>query len=214
MKNRKKNVVAAGFALLAVLLTALAISIAVRFRNTPARMIVVPKEAGVTVASLMDAVCSGDFEGAEAFLHGKPDLGVDRKPEEPAAAAIWDAFTGSLSYELEGECYFYDNHICQNVRISTMEIASVTQNLNQRTQALLNQWVESAEDASRFYDENDQYLDSVVQEALLEAVEQAIREDVRYTSQNITLKLIYRNGQWWVMPESDLLRAISNGIAG
>ena len=214
MKNRKKNVVAAGFALLAVLLVAVAVMIAVRCRNTPARVIVVPREAGETAVALMDAVCSGDFEGAERYLQGEPNLGVDRRPADPAAAAIWDAFADSLSYKLDGECYISNDSVCQDVEIRAMKIASVTENLNLRTQTLLNQWVESAEDTSIFYDENDAYLDSVVQEALLEAVTQAIQEDARYTQQNITLKLTYSNGQWWVMPESDLLRAISDGIAG
>ena len=51
------------------------------------------------------------------------------------------------------------------------------------------------------------YLD-----ALFTAAKEALKRDARQTSWDLTLNLVYENGQWWIMPEQALLRAISGGI--
>lgn len=214
MSRKKRTKAANMFALLAVALAALAVAIAVRCRDSGARVLSVPQEAGQAAVAVMDAVCGGDFETAGKKMYGRPDLGVDRQADSAAGQLIWDAFVESLSYELKGSCYFRGDELCQDVVIRSLDLSSVTRKLDQRTQDLLNVYVEDAEDTSHIYDENNEYLESFVQATLQDAVRQAIQEDARYSEQELTLTLIYSAGEWWVMPDQSLLNAISGGIAG
>lgn len=93
-----------------------------------------------------------------------------------------------------------------------MDSASVTANLRERSQALLNQRVEEAEDVSEIYDENNEYRESVVMEALQEAVKAALQEDAETVTVSLTVNLKYQNGTWWVVVDNALLDAFSGGI--
>ena len=43
----------------------------------------------------------------------------------------------------------------------------------------------------------------------------AVMEDTTYyTRQTLQMKILYRDGQWWVSPDDALLRVISGGISG
>ena len=48
--------------------------------------------------------------------------------------------------------------------------------------------------------------------AIEENIRRHLEQDAKQTSWELTLNLVYENGQWWIMPEQDLLRAISGGI--
>ena len=214
MNNRKRNAAANCFAVAAAVLAVLAVLIAVRFRESRPRILMFSQDAEETVHTVMQAICDGDYETVTENLYGKPSLGLDRSAADPAADLIWDAFVKSQSYEILGESYTAEGGICQKVSFRALEFGSVTENLNQRTQQLLDTRIQEAEDTSVFYDEDGQYLESFVQEAVYEAVKQAIREDARYTEQTITVTLTFSEGRWWVMPDQALLSAISGGISG
>ena len=49
-------------------------------------------------------------------------------------------------------------------------------------------------------------------DALKEAVTMALREDAQYVTVEVALNLIYRDGQWWILSNSQLIQAISGGI--
>jgi hypothetical protein len=100
------------------------------------------------------------------------------------------------------------------VSITALELASVTENLKQRSQELLARRVEKADDVSQIYDENNEYREDFVMNVLFDAVYQSLQEDTRLATEVVTLNLVYRQGQWWVMPDANLLSAVSGGIAG
>ena len=49
-------------------------------------------------------------------------------------------------------------------------------------------------------------------DVLHDAAEDALDQDAKSVSWELTLNLIYENGQWWIMPEKLLLEAVSGGI--
>jgi len=210
----KKKFTACFFGLLAVVFAASALVLALHFREASPVLVSAPPEALQRAEDVMEALCSGDFAGAETLLYGNPDLGTDREPADPVGAMIWRAYLESLDYELVGACYASDAGLAQNVKIISMELSSVTQRLGERTQALLSQRLENAEDVSEIYDENNEYRSDLVQEVLLEAAALALEEDTRYSYQHITLQLVYSQGQWWVVADESLLNAVSGGTAG
>ena len=171
-----------------------------------------PVEASGRVTELMDAIVTCDYDKASGVLYGTPQLGLDRDPADEVGVMLWDAFTDSQSYELKGNCEAQDSRLTQQVVFTYMDISSVTANLADRSEALLVKRIESAESISEIYDENNEYREDVVMDVLQEAVAMALKEDAQQVSVELTLNLVYRDNQWWVVPNSQLLNAISGGI--
>ena len=171
-----------------------------------------PVEASGRVTELMDAIVACDYDKASGVLYGTPQLGLDRDPADEVGVMLWDAFTDSQSYELKGNCEAQDSRLTQQVVFTYMDISSVTANLADRSEALLVKRIESAESISEIYDENNEYREDVVMDVLQEAVAMALKEDAQQVSVELTLNLVYRDNQWWVVPNSQLLNAISGGI--
>ena len=62
------------------------------------------------------------------------------------------------------------------------------------------------------YDENNNYREDMVMELLFQAAEACLQEDAEMVTVEIVVKLTHEQGQWWVLPEKELLEAISGGI--
>lgn len=161
---------------------------------------------------MMRKFCEGDYAEAGSCLYGNPNMGSGAETESETGRLIWAAFVDSLSYELTGECYASDSGVSQNVRLHRLEIPSVTENLKDRAQTMLTERVKSAEDMSEVYDDDNNYREDFVMAALEDAARQAIAEDARFVEEELTLNLVYEQGQWWVLPDQALLNAISGGI--
>ena len=93
-----------------------------------------------------------------------------------------------------------------------MDVTSVTAVLKDRSQALLEQRVEEAEDLEDVYDENLQYREDFVMDVLYDAAVMALKEDAKTITAELTLNLSYQNEQWWIAADRELLDAISGGI--
>lgn len=171
-----------------------------------------PVEAGGRVTELMDAIVACDYEKASSILYGNPQLGLDRDPADEVGVMLWEAFAESQSYELKGGCVADDSGLTQQVVMTYLDISSVTANLAERSQDCLTRRIEAAENLDEIYDANNEYREDVVMDALKEAVTMALEEDAQQTSVELTLNLIYRDGQWWVVADSQLISAISGGI--
>lgn len=184
------------------------------YRNAEPVLLEQPEAASQTAQKLLDSVCAGDYTAAQALLYGTPELGVDRDAADHVGQVLWDAFVGSLSYEFMDEYYATDSGLARDIRITGLDMSSVTASLRERAQALLKERVENATDVSQIYDENNEYREDFAMEVLCDAMEQAMAEDARYISWDVTLNLVYRDGQWWIMPDDALLEAISGGIVG
>jgi hypothetical protein len=170
------------------------------------------EEAESQAVALMEAVSNGDYATAGTLILGNPKLGVDRDPADAVGVMIWDAFVESYSYEMVGESFATDSGIAQNVKVSYLKISSVTKNLRERSQTLLEERVAQAEDVDEIYDENNDYKESFVMEVLKDAVSDALAEDAEMTGAEFTINLVYRDGNWVVVSDSALLAAISGEI--
>lgn len=170
------------------------------------------EEAQKQAQSLMDAVARGDYETAGTLILGNPQLGVDRAPEEEAGAMIWTAFVNSYTYELVGECYATDSGVAQDIRVTYLDIGSVTENLRERSQALLEERIAQAEDIMDLYTEENEFREDFVMQALRDAVADAIREDAKTVTMEFTLNMVYRDGTWVIVSDEALMKAISGGI--
>lgn len=200
------------FGLIGACAAAAGIYLAVHNMDASPVLVEQPQAAQHQVMTMLDALQAQDYDAVSATLYGTPDLGLGRDAADPVGQLLWDAFADSCGYELVGEFYATDSGVAQNVVITGMEFGSVTENLRQRSQILLEQRVEAAEDMSEIYDENNEYREEFVMDVLYDAAREALAEDARETKWELTLNLTYENGQWWIMPESTLMEAISGGI--
>lgn len=204
-------VLSAALLLAGIAAGALAVHISLQYRQEKPILLEQPEAAIAQVTGMMDAVCEGDYDNASTYLLGTPSLGVAEKPENIVGAMLWDAFLDSTEYRLTGDCYTTDVGVAQNISFTYLDTASVTANLRQQAEKLLNRRVEEAEDVSEIYDENNNYKEEIVIEALQEAVETALLEDAKTVTVTLTVNLKYQNGQWWVVVDNALLDAFSGG---
>ena len=191
---------------------AAAVYLCMQFVDAKPMLLTPADEAQNKVVMLMDAVSAGDYGEASQAIYGTPSLGVDREAADEVGVLIWEAFQSSISYELLGDCYTTEQGLAQNVSISCMDVTSVTVNLKERSQSLLEQRVAEATDVSEVYGENNDYREDFVMAVLRSAVEDALREDAREMTVELTVNLSYQDGEWWVVADEALLDAISGGI--
>ena len=206
------KVISGIFALGAVAAVVLTLGVTARALNSSPKILEVPADAAEKVVGLMDAVSDGDYARASGCLLGNPSLGVDREPDSDVGKAVWNAFTDSFTYTLEGDLYATDTGLAQNVRVSFLELDSITTGLNERAQELLKQRVEEADRLQDVYDETYGYRSEVINEVLLQDVEEALQTRAQTTAVELTLNLVYQDDHWWVSPANDLLNAISGNI--
>ena len=118
---------------------AAAIYLSMTFVDAKPMLLTPPNVARGKVIMLMNAVAEGNYEEASQTIYGTPSLGVDREAGDEVGVMIWDAFVESYTYELVGESYATDSGIAQNVKVSYLKISSVTKNLRERSQTLLEE---------------------------------------------------------------------------
>ena len=96
--------------------------------------------------------------------------------------------------------------------VTTLDVASVTDVLRDRAQTMLQDRVAHTADADDVYDQNNEYREEFVMAVLYDAAKSALETDAKTVTYQITINLIYENGQWWIMPEEPLLEAITGGF--
>lgn len=207
-----KKLLSVIFIIIGIAAAVAAVNLGLSNKDADPVLLAPPEEAKLQVMGMMDAVCAGDFAGASAYLQGQPDLGVDREASDPVGVLIWNAFCDSMSYELVGECYGTEEGLAQDLTISCLDITSVTEVLKERSQTMLEQRVEEAEDLDEVYDEDLQYREDFVMSVLYDAAEVALEEDARTMTAELTVNMIYQNETWWIIADRNLLDAISGGI--
>ncbi len=208
-KNKVLKILLAFLGIFAAL-TGIALSLC--FQNAEPILLKRSDAVQARVTGMMDAVCAGDYAAAGQQMYGTPSFGPDREAAEEVSALFWSAFSESMTYELVGECYAEKDCIAQKVRITCLDFDSVTENLRERFMVLLEQRIANAKDTSEIYDENNNYREDMVMELLFQAAEACLREDADMVTVEIVVKLTHEQGQWWVIPDEQLLKAITGGI--
>lgn len=207
-----KKILSVIFAIVGIAAAAAAVYLGLTNMNADTVLLAPPEEATQQVVGLMDAVCAGDYKTASTYLQGQPDLGVDRQAADEVGVLIWEALSDSMRYELVGACYATDDGLAQDVKLTYMDINSVTATLKDRSQALLAQRVDEAERLADVYDEDFQYREDFVMNVLYDAAAAALKEDATMVTTELTLKMSYQGQKWWIIADRELLDAISGGV--
>lgn len=212
MKRRKTGFISGLCGLLGFSFAILGIFLALT--NTKSKPVLVeqPQSAMSQIQTMLDALCEGDYDTVSDCLYGTPDLGIDRLPQDAVGQLFWQALSDSYTYALRSDFHATDSGVSVDVTIQALDLDSVTVNLRQRAQDMLEEKIDQAQNTSEIYDTNNEYREDFVMGALYDAALVALEEDAATTSWDMTLNLIYKDGQWWIMPDEALLQAISGGI--
>lgn len=181
-------------------------------RNAPVKVLELPQEAVSASDAFAQALNDGDLEAAAQLMYGQPDLGVSGVPADRESALVWEAFRESISFEYSGKCYAEQSALARKGSITTLDISAVMGKIPERTQSLMNQRIAAAKDLAEIYDDNNNFREELVSEILKEALQQALAQDAKTVTQEVDLKLVNRDGRWWVVPDQALLQILS-GLA-
>ena len=202
------------FAVVGICILALAALFCLSFLNAAPIMINVPDAAMECSETLMEALRTGDYDTASACLAGKPDLGLDREPEDEGSKLIWNAFADSFQYEFTGECYATPTGVAQSVMITTLDLSKNSSKLPQRMNDLVAEKMANTTIMSEIYDEKGEFRQDLIQQLLLQAISEILEEDAATITRGVSLNLVYEKSQWWVHLDQALLQAISGGVTG
>lgn len=200
------------FGVAGVCAAVLCVNLAFQKMNAGPVLVEQPEAARERVEVLMEAVSNNDYAAASAVIRGNPVFGADREPADAVSRLIWDAFVESIRYELVGDLYATDSGVAQNITVTALDMASVTEYLKERSEKLLEARVTAAENPDDVYDENNEYREDFVMQVLYDATTGALQEDAQTVTSEVTINMIFEDGQWWIIADSALLGAITGGV--
>ena len=209
---KRSSGISALFGVIGICTAAAGIFLSLTCKQVSPILVEQPQAARVQAAQLLEAVCEEDMVKAGSLLYGTPGLGADRDPSDAVGGLLWDAFIDSMEYEIKNECYATDSGVALDVTITALDLNSVTATLKDRSQVKLEARVAEAKNADDVYDENGDYREDFVMQVLYDSALDALAQDAKLVSKDVTMSLVFDDGQWWIMPESSLLDAISGGI--
>lgn len=160
----------------------------------------------------MDAICDADFDTACACLDGYSSLGLETAPEDAAAKRLYDALLESFSYELTGACHADKLEADQPLRFTYLDLPSIEAQVSERTMDVIEDFV-STRPRKELYDDNNNYLPEVAQEAYFVALEDVLdAAESYYSTVDIDLSLVYDDG-WKVELPQELVKALAGGVS-
>lgn len=181
-------------------------------RNADVRVLELPREAVSCSEDFARALNDGNLEAAAQYIYGQPDLGVDMVPENPESALLWEAFRDSIAVELKEDWTVEQGSLVRTCSITTLDVSVVVGKLRERVPSVLDRRIASAQNLAEIYDEQNNYREELIAQVLQEALQQALAQDAESMTRDVTLKLVNRDGHWWVVPHQNLLQILT-GLA-
>ena len=181
-------------------------------REAPVRIRELPREALAVSDAFAQALNEGDLETAAQLMYGQPDLGVGDVPENPESALVWEAFRSSISFAYSGECTVEQSGFVRTGSITTLDVTTVMEKLPERTQTLIDQKIAAAADLTALYDEENNFREDLTARIQREALQQTLSQDSQSVTREVTVRLVNRDGGWWIVPHQNLLQILT-GLA-
>ena len=211
MKNMKKPAILWGIA--GLVLSLCVLIAAVYGMNSSPAMLADPASVTATAEQALECVRSGNFEELETLLSGNTQLGDAPSGEDTAESLIWQAFLESVEYEIAEEVTTSANGVCVNVHIRCLDIAQLSDTLQETVPELIRKIVTETEDKSKIYDAERNYQDTFLAEVLLTATKQILTKQLPTTELDMVLNLVPSADGWQVAPTEELLQFLTGFVA-
>ena len=199
--------------ILSVLLTAAALLLCVLGATTGTLIARPSGDPQETVLLFFDSIVNENYEAAYGCLDDYSSLGLENSAQSELGELVHDALRTSYSYTLRGNCAVSGLKAKQQVLLRYLDLNAVSADLKELTNKHLEAVVEDLP-RDRVYDENDNYLPAVTDEAYSRAVKDVLsRAGEYYNTATIDLELNYHDGQWLITTNPALLSALLGGTA-
>lgn len=172
-----------------------------------------PDGAIACADALIQALDEGDLEKAAQLMYGQPDLGAAGAPSDTAAAQLWEKFRQDLACVSAGKLYLQGSDFLRDIQVTVLDVTGITQAVQPRAKALLEKKVAQAENMEELYDAENHFRQDLIDQVMDQALKEAMEQDARYLTYDVTVKLVFRDEKWWAVPDAQLLEALSGGMA-
>lgn len=168
-----------------------------------------PDPQAAAVAFLED-LKAGDYEGVYAITQGYSSFGLENDADNALDQTLWQALRDSIDYSLQGDCVMDSSvHAVQAVRLRSLQLSAALDAIRSEAQRQLNTLSQSRTEAE-LLDENGNYREEIVQEALAAAAAAVLSHTEDYTADtDVTLTLARSNGVWYVQPDDAFITAVT-----
>lgn len=209
VRQGKSGRINVGWAALSLLFSALAVFCSILGLSAGTVYTKVSGDPADTVKAFFDAVIAQDYETAYSHLDNYSTLGLENPPEGENARLAYDALQKSYSYSVSGKAEIDRLEATVPVRLRYLDLPSFEKSVASRTNDNLAEFVKN-NPISMVYDENDQYLPSVTEKAYSDALAFVLNKaDTYYSTTELILKLEYKDGQWYILSDELLHKALA-----
>lgn len=149
----------------------------------------VPRQAATAASQWMDTLSQGDLEAASGMMYGQGSLLSGSESTDPLQTMLRDAYRKNLSCTAQALCQAAQDGARQEVVITTLDLGAV--------------WdlIEARAGSSG---------DGTAEQRLVQAAQEVLSGSCPTVSNPVTLRLVFRDGRWWVVPD----RALEKALAG
>lgn len=166
-----------------------------------------------TVRQFFDAVCAGNYSVAYGCLENYGSLGLENSPSTETGELVYAALRESYAYELLDQAEVDKLSARQRVSFTYLNLPAMEEDAAAETESVLEKLVRSRP-RKEVYDENDNYLPAVTDEAYKTAITNVLKNADSYrTVAELTVALDYVDGRWLINADSALLSALMGGAA-
>lgn len=198
---------------LAILLAAAAMCLCVYAKDVGTFRVRADGNPSDAVSAFFDAVIAEDYNAAYAHLENCGSLGLENTPASDNGVALWNALRESYGYTLIGSAKIDGLTALQDVDFTYLDLSAVDAKVQETTQTELEKIVQS-KDRSEIYDENNQYLPEITNQAYANALTSALENADQYkTTVQLSIALDYSDHTWYLATDQTLLKALLGGVA-
>lgn len=208
-----RKVFACLFALLGIVILLGTGVLSFRVLNAPTRLVGPAVSAGNRTEAWAVAVTAGDYGTAGKLMYGQPDLLPSDGSGYAVGEILWEAYQQSLCLEFTGECCATDSGISREMTVTALDISAVMKRVKEQINPALGARAEAALDKNVIFDENNAYREAFVMETLCDVTRQVLKTEQPALQRTIKLELVFEEGQWWILPQQELIRLLS-GVPG
>ena len=138
--------------------------------------------------------------------------GLDQAPEDEYSALLWREQQAAWSFALTDEYEMSGASLARGVTVTVSDLNRIVKPVHQSVQALLEQAVAQATLKSDVFDDEGNYRDELVYACLDEALRKTAGELSRFAGERaLKVKLSWRDGAWKVVPDGELISALTGG---
>ena len=172
--------------------------------DRPVRVLENPDNALSCSEQLQRNLNDGDLAAAAALMHGQPSFGAESAPQDGYTALLWEAFCDSLSFTYTSNLYLLDAELTRDGVVTVMDVTAVMDTVQAKAKEILAQ--KSPEEV---YNEDGTLREEAAEQILEEALRTVLTGDLPCISQNVIIRVIRRDDQWWILPDQAFLDTIT-----